>query len=359
MRQLELFNIEKNLNLEQKIAKSKEIIKSAFKSYSSIALAWSGGKDSTTLLILTLEVLRETGGELVIVHNDTLIENPVIRKYCDSFLEKLEEYKNRENLNIRIHIGRPKPTNTFWYNVLVKGYPKPNFRFRWCQRTLKIEPSERLLKTLGIDAILVGIREDESIARKQTIQKHYKEHKTKKRSFIQIAPIIFWLNEDVWEFLAIKSKEHTWININEIIQIYRDATGECPIVAGLSKTKKSGCGARFGCWICTLVKDDKSMKNLAKLNITLQPLVDFREWFKEFTDKPENRTGYNAKGEYKGGKIGKLTISARIEIFNRLLNLQKQTDIKVIQDHEIEAFQKIITKPPQEGTSFQRRDELW
>jgi len=342
MRQLELFKTEKNLSLEQKIVKSKEIIKSAFESYHTIALAWSGGKDSTTLLILTLEVLKETGGKLVVVHGDTLVENPVIREHCDSFLEKFKEYVKQENLNVEVHIATPKQTDTFWYKVLVKGYPKPNFAFRWCQQVLKIRPSEILLKTLGVNTILVGLREDESKSRRQTVQKHYKDKKAKRKNYIQIAPILFWSDEDVWEFLAIKSKEHTWANIDKVIQLYRDASGECPIVAGMSKAQKSGCGARFGCWVCTLAEDDKTIRNLAKLNPTLQPLVDFRVWFKEFSDKPENRTGYNSKGEYIGGRVGKLTIPARIEIFNRLLDIQKQTGIRVIQDHEITAFQELL-----------------
>lgn len=341
MKQLELFPTDKNLPLTQKIAKSKQIIKEALKDQ-PIALAWSGGKDSTTILILALEVLKETGDRLIVVHSDTLVENPVIREHCDNFLERLKEYVKQEGLNVEVYIAKPKETESFWYNVLVKGYPKPNFKFRWCQKVLKIRPMDNLLKSLNCKNVIVGLREDESKSRNKILQKHYKNHKAKFGENIRIAPITFWTEDDVWEFLAIKSREHTWANIDSIIQLYRDASGECPIVAGISKYKKSGCGARFGCWICTLAEDDTSMRNLAKLDQNLQPLVDFRVWFKEFSDRPENRTGYNRKGEYIGGRVGKLTIQARKEIFNRLLDIQNKTGITTIQDYEIIAFQKLL-----------------
>src|SRR4030066_805714 len=54
------------LSLEEKIAHSKKIIKEALDRFGSdkLAIAWTGGKDSTTLTWLFREACRETGARM-------------------------------------------------------------------------------------------------------------------------------------------------------------------------------------------------------------------------------------------------------------------------------------------------------
>ena len=61
-------------------------------------IGFSGGKDSTTLLMLTwisLLSLREEGKDLrrrvYVVCNDTMVENPVIDEYVTTVLFKIED----------------------------------------------------------------------------------------------------------------------------------------------------------------------------------------------------------------------------------------------------------------------------
>ncbi|MEM5883098.1 MAG: phosphoadenosine phosphosulfate reductase family protein, partial [Candidatus Aenigmatarchaeota archaeon] len=98
------------ITMENSIKIAKERIKQAFSHYQKLGLAWSGGKDSTTLLVLTLEALKESKGELHVVHNDTLIENPIIRAHCDRVLQELKNYIQKENLPVHIYIATPQPT---------------------------------------------------------------------------------------------------------------------------------------------------------------------------------------------------------------------------------------------------------
>ena len=51
---------------------------------------------------------------------------------------------------------------------------------------------------------------------------------------------------------------------------------ECPTV--VTDKSHGSCGqSRFGCWVCTVVKDDKSMRSLIKNGREwMQPLYDFR-----------------------------------------------------------------------------------
>ena len=52
---------------------------------------------------------------------------------------------------------------------------------------------------------------------------------------------------------------------------------ECPTV--ITDKSHGSCGqSRFGCWVCTVVKDDKSMRSLIKNGREwMQPLYDFQD----------------------------------------------------------------------------------
>ena len=73
------------------------------------------------------------------------------------------------------------------------------------------------------------------------------------------APIEDWSNDEVWLFL--NQNENPWdaYNNNDLQSLYASATedNECPVVVD---TSTPSCGnSRFGCWVCTLVSEDKSM----------------------------------------------------------------------------------------------------
>lgn len=71
--------------------------------------------------------------------------------------------------------------------------------------------------------------------------------------------------EEIWYIInAIPSP---WGYDNSVLfNIYLDASAddyECPTV--VTDKSHGSCGqSRFGCWVCTVVKDDKSMRSLIK-----------------------------------------------------------------------------------------------
>jgi DNA sulfur modification protein DndC len=73
------------------------------------------------------------------------------------------------------------------------------------------------------------------------------------------SPIEEWSNDDVWLFLM--QHENPWgYNNKDLLTMYQGASadGECPLVVD---TSTPSCGdSRFGCWVCTLVEEDKSMR---------------------------------------------------------------------------------------------------
>ncbi len=297
------------------IAKAKAMIRVAFSEYGRLGLAWSGGKDSTTLLALAIEVLRENTGDwsLVIVHNDTLVENPIVREHCDKSIEELRDYIVRENLPIEIRIARPSISETFWVNLVGKGYPLPYQNLRWCQRALKIKPFSKVARDLKV--VLVGVREKESNARKGLINKNYKNGKSERFKQVHIAPIVDWSDEDVWEFLT--TYECEWTDLRRVYDLYKSASGECPVFS----QQKTVCGARFGCWVCPMVKEDKSLRNMLEEYPHLKPLYELRQWLIDFCNRPENRTGKRRNGKPLGEGKGQLTLQARQEIFKRLMDM--------------------------------------
>lgn len=241
---------------------------------------------------------------------------------------RLDNFLKRQKLKPTIKIVSPEPHNTYWVHLIGKGYPLPHIRFRWCQRVLKIKPVERFLKSLpGNPALLLGHRADESRARKNT---------PARRQFgkIQVfTPLLPFREEDVWNFLM--TEKPVWDGtFDDVIELYKEARGECPLVG--SSSFHGGCGSRFGCWVCTLVKDDRAMRNLIQTGKyeNLRPYYEFRKWLISFCNKPENRYPYTKTG--KPVKMGCLTLSARQSILKQLRRLEQQTGDSVISPVEIQ-----------------------
>jgi DNA sulfur modification protein DndC len=120
-------------------------------------LGFSGGKDSTLLLYFVLEAIRNVAPDdrrrpVYIVSNNTLVESPVFQDFVDRLLTKLEE--SLEGLNVPVHVVRthPIPEESFWVNLLGKGYPAPNRTFRWCTDRMKIRPTSRLIREIVADS---------------------------------------------------------------------------------------------------------------------------------------------------------------------------------------------------------------
>ena len=113
-------------------------------------IGFSGGKDSTVLLTLvwmSLQKLKDTipdykfKREIYVVCNDTLVENPIITSYVEDVLGYIEKSALEQNLPVKVKKTTPKLDESFWINVIGKGYPVPNNTFRWCTDRLKIRPT--------------------------------------------------------------------------------------------------------------------------------------------------------------------------------------------------------------------------
>ena len=114
-------------------------------------IGYSGGKDSTAALQLIWYALEAIGPDrrskpVYVISTDTLVENPIVALWVSKSLDKMSAEAHRQGLPLTAHRLTPPPDNTFWVNLIGRGYPAPRPKFRWCTERLKIMPSTQFHK---------------------------------------------------------------------------------------------------------------------------------------------------------------------------------------------------------------------
>ena len=291
-------------------------------------IGYSGGKDSSavmSLIYLALLGLSEENRHkpVFVVSSDTLVETPVVVNHIKTSLKGIEKGAKRDGLPITCHKVIPKDDQTFWANLLGRGYPAPTRSFRWCTERMKIDPVSDFIKSTvsKYDEVIVvlGSRSQESASRAQVIAKHkidgsrLARHTTLANAFI-FTPIDTWGVDDVWKLLRLCHLEtqetpngtrNIWKNIYDLEwenpwggknltlwNLYKDSSGqgECPMV--IDETTPSCGNSRFGCWTCTVVTKDRAMESLIQNGEEwMSPLLAFRNKLNETTD-PANKDEY-------------------------------------------------------------------
>ncbi len=371
--------------MDEKVRITTELIK---KQYLSDERPWvvgySGGKDSTTVVQLIWNALLDMSDDqrkkpVYIVSVDTLVDNPMIVEYLDDNLNRMKESALKSKLPIEVHKLYPKPNERFWATLIGKGYPAPTQGFRWCTDRLKIKPTNEFIKNkvneYGEVIVVLGVRMGESSSRNRSIMRKTVEGKILKineylpNSYI-FAPIENWTTDEIWNFLKDNAKT-PWGSDNEkLAQLYADSNSygrgsDSPTMIG-----ESSGNSRFGCWVCTVVREDKSLggfldsvrRNIEngidteynkKLENILQGLIEFRNWLQEnrnnenFREKKRQNGSkyYITKTDNKGSPIKKLglgayTFEARKDILRRLLILEKKLGIQLITKEELLEIRK-------------------
>ena len=86
----------------------------------------------------------------------------------------MEQTAKEQGLPVVPHRLTPAITNTFWVNLIGRGYPYPRRDFRWCTDRMKIDTSNRFIKSIldaESEAIMVlGSRKAESTVRKAVLE---------------------------------------------------------------------------------------------------------------------------------------------------------------------------------------------
>lgn len=259
-------------------------------------IGYSGGKDSTTVLQLVWHAVASIPADnrkkkIHVISTDTLVENPVVAKWVELSLAKINHASLISGMKLEAHRLTPKLEDRFWVNLIGKGYPAPRPKFRWCTSRLKINAATDFVRNVATErgeAILfLGTRSSESQARAKVMARHagstrelLSRNSDPRLDRVWVfPPISDWSSDEVWEYLV--ENENPWGHSNmELFQLYKGATpdAECPLVVD---TSTPSCGdSRFGCFVCTLVEKDKSMLAMIQNDADKKwmiPLSVFRE----------------------------------------------------------------------------------
>lgn len=325
-------------------------------------VGFSGGKDSTMLASLVFDaVLSIPTGQrkkpISVLCTDTRVEIPAIVEMVEGSLDKMRKCSEQHGLNVDANLLRPPSEQSFWVNIIGRGYPPPNRTFRWCTQRMKIDPVnvfvQQRLGHWGEAILLLGARRAESSTRAQAMagnesRNGLRRHRDLPRVWVA-NPIEYLSTEEVWAYLL--QKPNPWGGDNRALyKLYANASnGECPIQID---TSTPSCGnSRFGCWTCTVVERDKASEGLlASGDERMEKLIEFRETLLFYRDPDNGKRDMKRMNGNEGP--GPLTIAARRELLTHLIKLQEQIGLKLISDDElflIQQFWKTARNPDDGG----------
>ena len=285
-------------------------------------VTYSGGKDSTALVVLALYVKAlHPDLDINVTYADTMMEIPQMVNVARRFLEALEK-----KYPAKVKIVYPDIEDTYWVRMIGRGYPPPGPRFRWCTPKIKIKPSRKFHDDKGL--FITGMRIGESQQRDIRLKNSClagdssecgSDAWAQQNGIDVAAPLINWTAQDVWYFL-MKPAATVVPEVQYVVDLYGNTA------------------MRFGCWMCTVVMKDRTMIALAKSgDERVKKLLAFREWIVEESKKTENRYLRN------DGKKGRLQIQFRERILNEVIRLQQDVNIPIITQKEIDEIRALMT----------------
>lgn len=346
-------------------------------------VGFSGGKDSTSVLSLVYSALMQLPESdrhkhVYVVASDTLVETPVVVDMIIKVLDRINAQGKKDHLPISAHPVYPKWDQTFWVNLLGRGYPAPTKSFRWCTERMKIDPVSDFITgkvaEFGEAIVVLGSRSQESASRAQVIAKHKIEgsalnHHTSLPNAYAYLPIEDWSADEVWMYLM--GAPTPWGGDNqELFELYKGSNqGECPLVID---TSTPSCGnSRFGCWTCTVVTEDRALQGLIESGEKwMKPLLDFRNKIYVSTDPAKKSQYRNYKR--RTGKVsymrpdpsnqevtevkhipGPYLLEVRKKWLKELLQIEKRLadtghPFKLIREEELQAIRQEWLKDPNE-----------
>ncbi len=325
-------------------------------------VGFSGGKDSTMLASLVFDAVLSVPSEqrkkpIAVLCTDTRVEIPAIVDMVEGTLDKMRKCSEQHGLNVETNLLRPPSEQSFWVNIIGRGYPPPNRTFRWCTQRMKIDPVnvfvQQRLGHWGEAILLLGARRAESATRAQTLagieaRNGLRRHPDLPKVWVS-NPIEYLSTEEVWAYLL--QKANPWGGDNRpLYKLYANASnGECPIQID---TSTPSCGnSRFGCWTCTVVERDKASEGLlASGDDRMEKLIEFRETLLYYRDPVNGKRDMKRMNGNDGP--GPLHITARRELLTHLIKLQEDTGLKLIAEDElflIQQFWKTARNPDDGG----------
>nr|WP_258055150.1 phosphoadenosine phosphosulfate reductase family protein [Pseudomonas aeruginosa] len=314
------------LSFDEKVANAVAVIKRHILSGKRLIGACSFGKDSSVMVAITLlamEQLMEAGfkvPEFHVMTSDTQVENPVVEAYSKGEIRSLKKYAAEKGLPVRIWVCRPNLSENWLVSIIggrtVASLPGNSAK---CQQQMKKAPLDRTKRQIRAViknemgaafkeddlVVLIGTRRDESAVRERNMEARGESAfepvntaKEGEKAAWVLSPIADFTTMDIFAFLGRVTNGFikTYSDFEALTEVYRDAAGECMVNVFLrdgNAERKTGCGARHGCWLCLRVQSDRSMENMLAEEsgkyTWMTPLHKFRNYLKARHYDPKGR----------------------------------------------------------------------
>jgi DNA sulfur modification protein DndC len=293
-----------------------------------LVVGFSGGKDSHLLLALVWKALGRVKAReparlatpVIVMVGDTMTENPVIQMRTATSVASIRAAARRDGLPIYAEIATPAVGDLLLVRIIGHGYPAMTQNFRWCVERVKAGPSARAVdRIIGRDTpaiFVLGTRKGESAARKRNM-----EGRAGGRTVagIPLQPNPARPGSFAYEPLADVTLGQVWCHLEsrmlapwgdkwlELAALYKESSDACPVQ--MPGTSRDTCGnSRFGCWCCTVVKNERSLRNLAAGAAPwMGKMVVFRDLLHETT---QGEARYDARS-IRGGETETIKLTGK------------------------------------------------
>jgi DNA sulfur modification protein DndC len=328
------------MEIGESIALTVDSLRSYLPRYPHVAVAYSGGKDSTALVTLVAHLIRRRDVprpvRLTVCYADTRMELPPLAGAALAILGRLAA-DGVETRVVRAPIDR-----RFLVYMLGRGVPPPNnATLRWCTRQIKVEPMAAELRRLageggaGKVLMLTGVRVGESAARDARIAlscgrngsecgQGWFQETLSGDTCDTLAPLLHWRSCLVWDWLTGSLDpewRHGYPETRLVADAYDAADGTPADIA-----------ARTGCVGCPLAGEDLALDRLLRRPkwAYLSPLRRLRPlyaWLREPDQRhrmpggERRQDGSLARGQ---NRMGPLTLEARRAALGAILGIQSE-----------------------------------
>nr|WP_287937753.1 phosphoadenosine phosphosulfate reductase family protein [Algoriphagus sp.] len=307
--------------------------------YDHWVFAWSGGKDSTTLVTLIIYLIEsgqiQAPKRITVLFADTRLEIPPL------FFSAMQIKRQLEQRGIEVHTVMAEMDDRFMVYLLGRGVPPPSNTFRWCTPQIKVEPMIKKLHEIHRETgnkflLLTGVRQGESAVRDGRIAMSCgKDGAECGQGWFQVtapesicdklAPLLHWRVCSIWDWLKIfapMNRHGSW-NTQLLADVYGGEEAE-------------EINARTGCIGCPLASKDKALEVVVKIPeyLYLQPLLRLKPIYRELrnpsrrkrkTDWQYKKDGTLSKNQ---NRMGPITMESRAWALQEILAIQNDINSK-------------------------------
>ncbi len=300
---------------------------------------------------------------VIVTSSDTRIENPSISGHLRNDFQRMQAFSKAHGIRCETHLVQPSLLSS-WQVSILSGRAVPSYAGMKtdCSVSYKIKPQvsfrrrrfrELKAENLSAPVTLLGTRFDES--EKRAAAMRFRQDRDdvpvlNKDGEYVMSPIAYFSTDDVWEALAYYGSG-VWPSYSDFAdtkRLYADAGGtSCAVVADAlfegKKGKSGGCGARFGCVICTQTEDKSlaAMVNYDEKYAYARGLVKLNEFVRNIRYDWSRRNWIGRTIQAGFIAIGPDTLSNRTvrELSRYLLQLDFDEELRAARAGERRKFE--------------------